>query len=117
METRINLLTTLATKECLATKFKLKEEDLVQETVLAALKVLAKGTEIHNIEAFLRTILNRKFYDMLRSKYHLPIVTISDEYEVTDEADFVKELVDAQEAENHPRDLGYPCPETLVVFD
>lgn len=50
--------------------------DLVQETMLAALSAIEKGKEIVSPKSFLCTVLNRKYYDMLRLKYRKPTVSI-----------------------------------------
>ena len=56
-------------------------EDLVQEVLLAALQY---PKEIQDIRAWLLMVLNHKYYDMLRKKYKLPIISI---YELPEEAD------------------------------
>ncbi len=48
-------------------------EDLTQEVLLAALQYPKK---IENVRAWLSTVLNHKYYDMLRRKYKLPTVRI-----------------------------------------
>ena len=48
-------------------------EDLVQEVLLAALQY---PKEIQDIRAWLLMVLNHKYYDMLRKKYKLPIISI-----------------------------------------
>lgn len=48
-------------------------EDLVQEVLLAALQY---PKEIQDIKAWLLMVLNHKYYDMLRKKYKLPIISI-----------------------------------------
>lgn len=51
-------------------------EDLVQETMLAALLAIEQGKEIANPRAWLLGVLNRKYYDFLRQKYRRPTVSI-----------------------------------------
>lgn len=53
-------------------------QDLAQETMLAALLYLEKGGIIENMRAFLAGVLHHKYYDMLRAKYHLPIITVGE---------------------------------------
>ena len=48
-------------------------EDLTQETLLAALQY---QKPIYDMKAWLGTVLNRKYYDMLRKKYKLPVVSM-----------------------------------------
>lgn len=61
-------------------------QDLAQETALEALSYPRKG-EVRNIKAFLNTVLNRRFYDMLRRKLNKPCVTISEDFEFADDSD------------------------------
>lgn len=82
-------------------------EDLVQETILAVLTYETKGKEVQNYEALLRTILNRKYYDLLRKKYQLPTVTISPEHDISDDFDFVSEAIRKEEAENVRREVAF----------
>lgn len=49
-------------------------EDLTSETLLAALNC---QTEIKNMKKWLSSVLNHKYYDMLRRKYKLPTVSIN----------------------------------------
>jgi len=44
--------------------------DLVQETYLSVLLAINNGKEIKNVKAYLMKILNYKFNDLLRKKYH-----------------------------------------------
>ena len=48
-------------------------QDLVQNTLLDGLHAINKGTEINNAKNWLCTVLNRKYYDLLREKYRKPI--------------------------------------------
>ena len=48
-------------------------EDLTQDVLLAALSYTA---DIGNIKAWLSSVLNHKYYDMLRRKYKIPTVSI-----------------------------------------
>lgn len=47
--------------------------DLVQSTLLEGLLAIHKGTEIENAKSWLITVLNRKYYDLLRGKYRKPL--------------------------------------------
>ena len=51
-------------------------EDLVQETMLAALLAIEQGKEIENPGPWLQGVLRRKYYDFLRQKYRRPTVSI-----------------------------------------
>ena len=81
--------------------------DLVQETMLAALVYLKKGGIIDNPRAFLSTLLNRKFYDMLRDKYRLPTISISEGFDIANETDMEETLVSDEEAEQIRREVAY----------
>ena len=48
-------------------------QDLVQETILDGLHAIRKGVEINNARNWLCTVVNRKYYDMLREKYRKPL--------------------------------------------
>ena len=48
-------------------------QDLVQNTLLDGLHAINKGTKINNAKNWLCTVLNRKYYDLLREKYRKPL--------------------------------------------
>ena len=48
-------------------------QDLVQNTLLEGLLALRKGIVIENTKSWLSTVLNRKYYDLLREKYRKPL--------------------------------------------
>ncbi len=60
-------------------------EDLTQDTLLAALIFLSKGKEIRDLRGWLLTVLNNKWNDRLRKKYHLPIVSLGEGFELARE--------------------------------
>lgn len=62
-------------------------EDIVQETMLSALAFLKRENTINDMRAWLLTVLNRKYYDMLRRQYRMPITHIPDGFDVADERD------------------------------
>jgi len=82
-------------------------EDLAQETLLAALTCLAQGKTISNLRGWLLTVLNRKFYDMLRRKYRRPYISIGEDFDIAYEKDALEELSAAQEAETVRRETAY----------
>ena len=51
-------------------------QDLVQDTLLIALTAIVNGKEIAKPKGWLMTVLNRRYYDMLRQKYRKPTVCI-----------------------------------------
>lgn len=59
-------------------------EDLAQETLLAALSFLTRGSRIQDMRAWLLTVMNRKFNDMLRKKYRQPTVLIGCDFDLVD---------------------------------
>ena len=50
-------------------------EDLVQDTLIAALAAIEQKKEISDPKGWLMTVLNRRYYDMLRRKYRKPLVS------------------------------------------
>ena len=49
-------------------------QDLVQAVLLEGLLAVRSGKKIDNARNWLVTVLNRRFYDMLREKYRKPLV-------------------------------------------
>ena len=49
-------------------------QDLVQATLLEGLLAVRKEKKIANARNWLVTVLNRRFYDMLREKYRKPLI-------------------------------------------
>ncbi len=82
-------------------------EDIVQETVLAALTYLSKGGKIDRYKPWLVSVMNRKFYDKLRAKYQLSTVTVSDGFDIVDHQDCVDELIRQQEEEHIRQQVAY----------
>ena len=78
-------------------------KDLVQETLLAALTSINNGKEISEPKSWLMTVLNHKYYDMLRQKYRKPVVCIDELGEIPAES-----MVDdsSDDAENIRRCLA-----------
>lgn len=92
-------------------------EDLTQETLLAALTCLSRGGSIANLRGWLLTVLNRKFYDMLRRKYRQPLVHIGEDFDIPCGTDTLEALDAAQEAEAVRREIAYLgrlCREVVV---
>lgn len=83
-------------------------KDLAQETLLSALCHLSKGGEIRDMKAWLVTVMNRRFYDKLRKKYKLPVISYdacSDA--LADYSDHTDELIRQEEAEAVRREIAY----------
>ena len=79
--------------------------ELVQETMLIALTAIENGKEINDPKSWLLTILNRKYYDMLRQKYRKPTVCIDVVGEIADES-AIDDFSDDDDAENIRRCLA-----------
>lgn len=82
-------------------------QDLVQDTLLAALSAIAAGKSIADPKAWLSSVLNRRYYDMLRRKYNKPTVS----FDVTEDIPVSGEIYDgiekSAEAEDIRRCLAY----------
>lgn len=81
-------------------------EDIVQETMLAALTQIEKGGNIENPKSWLSAVLNRKYYDFLRRKYRKPVVCIDVVCEQTDDSDLFEKIEESEEAESIRRCLA-----------
>ncbi len=104
IQNEIEYLLSVAIKKCgnLA-----DAQDLTQETVLSALIYLEKGGAINNLRPFLNTLMNRKYYDMLRRKYRIPTVIIGEDFDIPDETDISDDIVRDEEAVNLRREVAY----------
>ena len=71
-------------------------QDLVQETLLIALTAIENGKEITEPKGWLITVLNRRYYDMLREKYRKPTVCIDVIGEIADESEIDDNSDDAE---------------------
>ena len=71
-------------------------QDLVQETLLIALTAIENGKEITEPKGWLITVLNRRYYDMLREKYRKPTVCIDVVGEIADESSIDDNSDDAE---------------------
>lgn len=81
-------------------------EDIVQETLLAALIYIDKGGSMDNPKNWLATVLNRKYYDFLRRKYRKPTVCIDVVCEQAEDKELFEEIEKSEEAENIRRCLA-----------
>ncbi len=94
-------------------------EELVQDTLLAGLLAIEQSKEIVEPKNFLMTILNRRFYDRLRNKYKMPMVSM----DMVEDIPYVDEHLEALErtmdAENIRRclaNLSQIYREVMVKF-
>lgn len=74
-------------------------EDLVQDTLLAALAYISSGKTFDDPKNWLVTVLNRKFYDNLRRKYRKPTVCIDVVCEQASEDNIYEDIEKSQDAE------------------
>lgn len=82
-------------------------EDLVSETLIKALCVLEKGEKIENPKAYLTTLLNRNFIDMLRKKHSRPTVYYGILPDFESEKDSaLEQIIKSQDAENLRQVIG-----------
>lgn len=81
-------------------------QDLVQDTLLAALTVMAKKP-LNDPKAWLMTVLNRKYYDMLRRKYNKPTVSFEVTEDISDGGGLYETVEKSEEAEEIRRCLAY----------
>jgi len=81
-------------------------QELCQETLLAALVAIRRGTHINDPKAWLSGTMNHKYYDALRRKYKLPTVSIDDIGELPDDSG-AQALLHTQEAEDLRRRIAF----------
>lgn len=81
-------------------------QDLVQDTLLAALTAMAKKP-LNDPKAWLMTVLNRKYYDMLRRKYNKPTVSFEVTEDISDGGGLYETVEKSEEAEEIRRCLAY----------
>lgn len=82
-------------------------EDLVQETLVAALVAIHQNKPIENPKNWLVTVLHRKYYDMLRRKYRKGTVSIDMIGEIPVCDDISEQIEQSEEAENIRRCLAH----------
>lgn len=91
-------------------------QDLTQETLLSYLAYKAKGKPVDNDMAMLRTMLTRKYYDLLRRKYHFPTVVIDEENPILDDCDFVDELLCREQEAEIRREVAFLAQNCRVII-
>lgn len=93
-------------------------EDAVQDTMLAALMHLERGGTIENPRAWLRAVLTRKYYDLLRRKYRLPTVTIDESADVADdsEQERAEQVRRSEQAAHIRREVSYLAESYRVII-
>ena len=91
-------------------------QDLVQEALLSYLVYKASGKSVDNDAAFLRTVLTRKHYDLLRRKYQLPTVSIDDDPLIEDEKDFIGGILRREQAEEIRREVSFLAQSYRIII-
>lgn len=81
-------------------------QDLVQDTLLAALAAMELKS-IDDPKAWLMTVLNRKYYDLLRRKYNKPTVSFDVAADVPDDGELYEAVEKSEESEAVKRCLAY----------
>jgi len=79
-------------------------QDLVQDTLLAA---LTAKKDLNDPKAWFMTVLNRKYYDMLRRKYNKPTVSFDVTEDIPDSGELYEAVEKSEEAEAIRRCLAY----------
>jgi len=83
-------------------------QDITQDALLDALIYVSKGNEINDIRGFLLTVMNRKYYAMLRQKYKMPIVSVDDHLDfMADDTDYFEKIGQTDEAESVRRTVAH----------
>ncbi len=82
-------------------------EDLVQETLMAALTAIHQNKPVENPKNWLVTVLHRKYYDMLRRKYRKGTVSIDIIGEIPVSDDISEQIEQSEDAENIRRCLAH----------
>ncbi len=75
-------------------------EDLVQDTLFAALSAIDKGKVIDNPKSWLLSVMNRRFYDKLRIKYQKPVMSIDVAAEIPMNFAVYDDIEKSEDAEN-----------------
>ena len=73
-------------------------EDLTQETLLSALLLQERGGRIDNLRGWMLTVMERKYYDMLRRRYRQPVVSIEEAFETSGAADCPEDWLETEAA-------------------
>ncbi len=81
-------------------------EDLVQETLVEGLIAIHRNKPVENPKNWLVTVLNRKYYDMLRKKYRKPVVSIDTVSEIPVSDNISEQIEQSGDAENIRRCLA-----------
>ncbi len=78
-------------------------EDLTQDVLLAALQYMDRGGTITNLKYWLTSVLSNKWNDLLRKKYHLPLVS----FDMIPDIEDVDDTTERPCAEDVRREVAY----------
>ncbi len=81
-------------------------EDLVQDTLFAAISAIERGKIIDTPKSWLLSVMNHKFYDKLRAKYQKPLVSIDVMEEIPIDFAVYEDIEKSEDAENIRRCLS-----------
>lgn len=81
-------------------------QELVQETLMAALIAIHQNKPVENPKNWLVTVFNRKYYDMLRKKYRKGTVSIDMIGEISLPDEITEQIERSEDAENIRRCLA-----------
>lgn len=82
-------------------------EDLVGDTLLAALNALARGEEVLDAEAWLFSVLRRRYNDRLRRKYRATLVSFDAGFDVADDTGVDDDLLAQETREEVRRQVAF----------
>lgn len=82
-------------------------EDLTQETMVAALAYISQNKVIEDMRAWLLTVMNRKYYDILRKKYRQPTISIGENFDVPEIDEALSVAEKTEEAEQLRRAVAH----------
>lgn len=91
-------------------------EDLVEETLLAALTFLARGGEIQDARDWLFSVMKRKYNDMLRKKYRGTVISFGDGFDLPAEEDVEDSLLCAETRKEVRRQVAYLAEQYRVII-
>jgi RNA polymerase sigma factor (sigma-70 family) len=104
LEKHIEFLLSAALRKCGSVE---DAQDLTQETLLSALLYTERGHYISEPRGWLLTVMNRKYYDMLRKRYKQPFVSIGEDFDIVCDTDPFENIGMTDEAENVRREVAY----------
>ncbi len=80
--------------------------DITQDALLCALKFMQTNPPPHNMQAWLYTVLKRRYYDLLRKKYRCPTVSLDIAEDIPFSGETFSGIEHSEEAEQIRRSLA-----------